>query len=379
MRKRTHILKRAWPLVVLGLVAVMALTGCRGGVRAAAWTDLTIVEDVVYVADLEQVRALDAESGVVLWSFPDEPNAGSYGPFYTLALAPEEALFVTSEEKLRGGFLAQPEGVLRALSLVPEEPEGRRELWRFAEAAGDYVGGGAVGDGVVVFGNGDGSVYALDVDNGALVWEFATEGRVWATPLIVDGTVYIASLDHTLYALDLQTSEQQWAFTARGALAERPLMLDGRFFVGSFDHTLYAIEDGESVWELEGQNWFWGTPATDGTTVYAVDVDGNVYAADAETGEIEWESQVNDLVHLGPVVSENGRMLLVGSNNGAIYGIDTADGVVLWTKPGEGELASMTVDGEYVYVTRINAEERIQAYYTENGRDLWTFSPSESE
>ncbi len=379
MRNKPHILKRAFALALFGLVAVAALTGCRGGVRAAAWTDLIIEDDVVYVADLEQVRALDVESGAVLWSFPNEPNAGSYGPFYTLALAPDEALFVTSEEKLRGGFFAQPEGVLRALSLVPEEPEGRRELWNFTEAGGDYVGGGAASDGIVIFGNGDGTVYALDVDNGALAWEFATEGRVWATPLIVDGTVYVASLDHTLYALDLQTGAEQWRFTAEGALAERPLVLDGRLYIGSFDHTLYAIEDGESVWELEGQNWFWGTPTTDGTNIYAVDVDGNVYAADAETGDPVWDSQVNDLVHLGPVVTEDGHMVIVASNDGAIYGLDTSDGVVLWSKPGDGQIASLTIEGEYIYVTRINAEERVQAFYAENGRNFWAFSPSESE
>jgi outer membrane protein assembly factor BamB len=195
----------------------------------------------------------------------------------------------------------------------------------------------------------------------------------------VDGTVYVASLDHTLYALDLQTGTEQWRFTAEGALAERPLVLDGRLYIGSFDHTLYAIEDGESVWELEGQNWFWGTPTTDGTNIYAVDVDGNVYAADAETGDPVWDSQVNDLVHLGPVVTEDGHMVLIASNNGAIYGLDTSDGVVLWSKPGDGQIASLTIEGEYIYVTRINAEERVQAFYAENGRNFWAFSPSESE
>jgi outer membrane protein assembly factor BamB len=340
-----------------------------------------VVDDgIAYVADLEQVRALDSESGAVLWSFPDQPNTRAYGPFYTVALLPDEALYVTSVEKLSGGFFAQPQGVLRALSVVPDEPEGRRELWRFTEASGDYVGGGAAAGGILVIGNGDGSVYALDAGNGALLWQFATGGRVWARPLITSDVVYVSSLDHSLYAFDLESGQLRWEFAAAGALASPPLLAHGRLYVGSFDHKVYALdpEDGDVVWAFEGRNWIWGTPAADDSRVYAADVDGNVYAVDAETGNPVWEAQVPDLVHLGPQLSQEGDMLLLAGNEGNLYGLDTSDGVVLWTKPGDGQLASLVVQGEFVYVSRIFAEERVQAFYAENGRNLWTFSPSDS-
>ncbi len=380
MRKQRRVLKRAL-IPLLLLIAVSALSGCSGGARATAWTSLVVNDGVVYVADMEQVRALDAESGQVLWDFPND----SGGPFYTVTLLPDEALFVTSREKVGGGFFAQPQGVLRALSVAANESEGRRVLWPFTGAEGDYVGGGAVGNGILVIGNGDGKVYAFNVENGSPAWDqpFATGDRVWATPLIISDTVYVASLDHRLYALDLETGTERWErpFEAGGAMADRPLAFGDCLYIGAFDHKLYAIrqEDGAVVWEFEGANWFWGTPATDGTFIYAADVDGNVYAVDAETGERQWQEQVGELVRLGPLLNQDGDILLVAGNYGTLYALDTSDGFGLWSEPGEGQLASIVVSGELIYVTRILATERVQAFYVENGRHLWTFPPSESE
>jgi outer membrane protein assembly factor BamB len=347
---------------------------------------MVIDDGIVYVADVENILALDADSGEVEWTFPEQPG-GEGGPFFTVTMLPGEALFVTSEERGGGGFLAQfsqSRAILRALSLDPNEAAGRRVLWPpFAEAGGAYISGGAVENGLLVIGNSDGNVYAFHVEgNMEPAWTFSTQGRVWAAPLILSDTVYIASLDHRLYALDLDTGRERWAapFEAGGAIASAPLAMGDRLIVGSFDRKLYAIrqEDGSPVWEFEGANWFWGTPTTDGTTVYGVDVDGNVYALDAETGAHQWDEQVNDLVRLGPLLSQNGNILLVGGNSGTVYGLDSSDGVALWSKPGSGQLGTMVVEGDLVFVSRLYAEERVEAFYTENGRSYWTYSP-ESE
>lgn len=384
VRKQPRVLK--WGLLPLLLLLIPALTsGCAGGVRATNWTSIVLEEDVLYAADLEQVRALDVETGEVMWAFPDQPDLASFGPFYTVSLEPGEALFVTSKEKMSEGFLAgylaQPQGILRALSVDPNEAEGRRLLWQFTEAEGDYVEGGATADGLLVIGNGDGAVYGLETDRGTLAWSFPTDGRVWARPLVLSDTVYVASLDHSLYALDVETGQERWQFSAGGAIASHPLVLDGRLYFGSFDHKLYALQDGTPVWEFEGTNWFWGTPAGDGSNLYAVDVSGNVYAVDIESGELEWSVEVDNLVHLGPALSqhEEGDVLLIAGNEGTLYGLNASNGVELWSNEGDGQLADMIVRDGIVYVSRVGASERIQAFYAENGRTLWTYSPEESE
>ena len=47
----------------------------------------------------------------------------------------------------------------------------------------------------MVFGAGDGFVYALDAFSGKKQWTFKTAGRVRATPAIANGIVYAGSMD----------------------------------------------------------------------------------------------------------------------------------------------------------------------------------------
>ncbi|MGB9777109.1 MAG: PQQ-binding-like beta-propeller repeat protein [Anaerolineae bacterium] len=357
--------------LALALPVVLLLAGCAGGVHATTWTTLTLHDGTLYAADLEQVRALDAETGQEIWAFPPAPDLRQYGPFYTVTLLNDELLLVTSYERTGGSVFARSQGVLRALSL-----NGGRPAWpQPLTAGGEFVAPGAAEDGIFVIGNSDGNVYSLRIEDGTLVWQFPTRGRVWATPLIMSDTVYVASLDHHLYALDLQTGALRWQFRAGGAMADRPLILQDMLYIGSFDHQLYALRpaDGTEVWRFTGANWFWGTPAGGDGRLYAADVDGNVYALDAATGREIWRSRVAGTVRLGPALSPDGKRLLVASENGTLFGLDTADGFVLWQQAGQGQLGSMAIGGEKVYVTRINAPQRVQAFYVENGRPVWSY------
>ncbi|MCS7178660.1 MAG: PQQ-binding-like beta-propeller repeat protein [Anaerolineae bacterium] len=357
----------------LALTLVLLLAGCSGGVHPTTWTTLMLHNGTLYVADLEQVRALDAETGQQDWAFPDPPDLSRYGPFYTVALLNDELLLVTSYESSGGLFSARSRGVLRALAL-----NGGRLVWpQPFIAGGEFVAPGAAGAGIFVIGNSDGNIYGLRIADGTLAWQYPTRGRVWATPLVISDTVYVASLDHHLYALDLQTGARRWQFRAGGAMADRPLPLDDTLYIGSFDRNLYALRraDGAEIWRFTGANWFWGTPASDGNRLYAADVDGNVYALDAATGQEIWRSQVAGTVRLGPALSPDGKRLLVASENGTLFGLDTADGFVLWQQAGQGQIGSMVIGGEKVYVTRINAPQRVQSFYVENGRPIWSYPP----
>ncbi len=358
------------------LSLVVVLSGCSGGVRPTNWTTLTVDEDTVYVADLEYVWALDADSGAQRWRYPEERG----GPFYTVTLLPGEALFVTSLERVGRGFFSQPQGVLKALSL-----DGERVLWEFTGAKGEYVAPGSVEEDTLVIGNSDGNVYALDVEDGSPAWAepFHTDGRVWSTPLILSDTVYVASLDHSLYALDLQTGQERWRFTADGAMVGPPLAVGDRLYIGSFDGRLYAIRrtDGQPDWSVsfDGAHWIWGSPATDGERVFAADVMGTVYAVDRETGERVWTQTLEEPVRLGLAVDPEWGYVLAAGNAGTLYALDAENGSVVWSHSDTGQIGSMVVQGDRVYITRIYGEEHAQAFQTKNGRLLWAFSPPESE
>lgn len=361
-----------WSTALMVLTALLlGVSGCSGGAaRPMSWTGLTVVGERLYVADIEQARALDVADGESLWAFPKNPEEDNNGVFY-VAPAVDEEHIITASQIPGGGFFSQPRNIVWAL-----DREAGYELWRFDGAAGQYVEGGALSGDLFVIGNSDGNVYALDVESGALRWVFETGHRVWATPLIVSDVVYIGSMDRHLYALRLSDGQVVWDFHAEGAFASMPALLDDTLYAGTFDDRLYAIDahTGTERWRFAGENWFWGGPVVYGDTIYAADVNGNVYAVEAETGEQVWHRPLNVPVRAGPTLTEDGSRLFVGSENGTLYALDTSDGFVIWSRENEGQMLSTpVVHRAMVYGMLIQGSHRILALHVDNGREMWVY------
>lgn len=369
-------MKRSWTrrwLIALAVLAVLLLgvSGCAGGVRPTSWTGLTVAAEGLYVADVEQVRLLNASDGEpLLWAFPQDPQGEKRGAFYVTPAVDEERVIVVSQVPA-GGFFSQPKNVVWAL-----DRETGRRLWDFDGAAGQYIEGGAIGGGLFVIGNSNGKVYALDVESGVLKWDFETGHRVWATPLIVLDTVYIGSMDRHFYALGLSDGQVRWDFHAQGAFASAPALRDDTLYIGAFDDRLYAVDarTGTERWRFGGENWFWGSPVVHGDVVYAVDVNGNVYAVDAESGAQIWHQPLDAQVRAGPALAEDGSQLFVGSQGGTLYALDTADGFVVWSQASEGQVFSPpVVSGSVVYEMLIFGPHRVRALHVDNGREIWAY------
>lgn len=380
---------RRWPIALAVLAALLlGVSGCAGGTRASSWTGLTIVEESLYAADLQQVVALDTADGSPLWAFPEnlsgntrwgfpaDLNHEKCGVFYVTPAVGEGRVIVASHVP-GGSFGGRPKNIVWGL-----DPD-TGQFWHFDGATGQYIEGGAIGDGVFVIGNGDGYIYALDVESGALKWVLKTGHRVWATPLIVSDTVYIGSMDRHLYALDLSTGEERWSFHAEGAFAGTPALWNDTLFIGAFDDRFYAIDahTGTERWRFAGENWFWGSPVIYDDTIYAADVDGNVYAIDAETGEQVWHKALEADVRAGPALAEDGSQLFIsGQENGTLYALDTADGFVIWSQASEGQaLSTPAVSGEMVYQPLVYGPQHVLARHVDNGREMWAYPPVEEQ
>jgi outer membrane protein assembly factor BamB len=363
-----------WPTALAVLAALLlGLSGCTGGAaRATSWTGLVVTGEQLYAADLEQVVALNPADANPLWTFPRDPKEDNRGVF-TVTPAVDDKLVVAASQVPASGFLSRARNVVWAL-----DRDAGSLLWSFDAAAGQYIEGGALGGGIFVIGNSDGNVYALDAESGTLQWTFETGHRVWATPLIVSDTVYVGSMDRHLYALNLSDGRVRWDFHSTGAFASAPALRDAILYIGAFDHQLYAIdaESGTETWRFSSENWFWGSPAVHGDTVYASDVEGNVYAVNAETGEQIWHTPLDASVRAGPALNGDGSQLFVGSQDGELYALDTADGFVMWSRESEGQVLSKpVVDESVVYELVLYGSYRIRALYVDNGHELWAYPP----
>lgn len=373
---------RLVPLLILTVLVMPMLAACGGGVRHESWPGLTISDGTLYVANLEHVQALNAETGKVYWSFPagEEKNVR---PFYS---AP-----VLAESYGEHGFLliaGFSDRTVYALALGASPAERPDEVWRFEGAGGRYVGTGTLADGLFIIGNGDGYVYALNVEDGTEAWRFATQDRVWATPVVLGDTVYVPSLDHHLYALDLSSGSELWRVKTRGAIAGTPVVVADSLWVGDFASTLYQVdpESGAIVWTWEAEDWLWAAPVAADGVLYLADIGGHVYALDTISHTFIWDTPavVDDVVRGRPVLYPEGHLLIVaGYEKGKLYAIDTQTGQVRgdWgtTLENPGRLpGDLATDGIRVYTLPILVQERVQAFDIDNGELLWS-SPQATE
>jgi eukaryotic-like serine/threonine-protein kinase len=370
--------RRQTLLFALLLAIVVSLSGCMGGApRATSWPGLAFVADELYVADITNLQVLEADDANAVWSFPVDTKNDNRGTFYATPAVTDEYVIVASELP-RTGFFSQPTYVVWAV-----DRETGRDVWSFSEAGGTYVEGASVSDDVAVIGNSDGYVYALDLENGTLKWKFETGHRVWASPLIDSGIVFVGSMDRHLYALSLADGSVIWDFNAGGAFAGTPVLQDGVLFIGAFNDMFYALdaETGQMQWSIPSENWFWGGPVVHDDTVYAADVNGNVYALDAASGATIWLQHLDSQVRAAPAISEDGTLLLVGSESGNLYALSTEDGFTTWVDEAEGQvLTPPVISGSVVYEVLTYGTYRIRALRIENGREIWAYPPqTESE
>ena len=131
-----------------------------------------------------------------------------------------------------------------------------------------------------------------------------------------DGVAYFGSQDHSVYAVTLNDGKQHWRFETGGVVAGKPLVFDGKVVAGSFDKTLYALslDDGIKQWSIQGENWFWAGAVTDGRTIFAPNMDGNIYALD-RSGNLLWKHDVGSAIVSTPVLVPNGLVVAAIDGN----------------------------------------------------------------
>lgn len=203
----------------------------------------------------------------------------------------------------------------------------------------------------------DGRLYAYTARSGDQAWNpFPTGAAIWSTPAVDNGIGYFGSFDHNVYAVTLNDGKELWHYETGGVVAGKPLVFDGKVIAGSFDKSLYAIsvEDGTVVWTFEADNWFWAGAVTDGSTIFAPNMNGNIYALD-RNGNLLWKYDVGSSIVSSPVLVPRG--LVVAAKEGKLVLLDTGTANLGLQRElsnltlGDAEIkAPLFADGDSVFV-----------------------------
>ncbi len=214
----------------------------------------------------------------------------------------------------------------------------------------------------------DSCVYALNSENGTLLWKYNTatktgEGCNDVASLIfdIDGdgipeVITPSSCNPTTFCFDGKTGEVKWATPTRGSDSPptiADLDNDGKLEIlhGEFMGYVKCMnaEDGKPKWEISvcKDCWIQTAPTivdvnNDGQLDFVVaswnfyDTDTNkVYAYDGKTLEVLWEFPVNDVIYHGTAVADldkDGNIeLLIGDYSGEMFVINGKDGTKKWS------------------------------------------------
>jgi len=216
---------------------------------------------------------------------------------------------------------------------------------------------------------------ALATADGNPTWDRRIDADVITAPVIAGESVYFSTMEGTVYRFRARDGQLQWsrALEATSAPAvfqdrlyvaqrvaggqERQLVLatsDGHTMVsGDATPAAYAAQRANSGGVMAGWSYEGSRPTyADGRLYYAM---GNqLMARDAETGRVVWQRThalaANDRGMTSPSIV--GSVLVVGTREGDLFGLDIDTGETTWAyNVGEPIAFQPTVANGWAYVT----------------------------
>jgi outer membrane protein assembly factor BamB len=190
--------------------------------------------------------------------------------------------------------------------------------------------------GWVVAGRGDGTLVAFRASDGRLMWQHPL-GAPLAHRVTIDGDRVFAPLrDGSLVALDILQGAVVWRDTLPGAAGPITVAND-RLYLGCTDNFLYSYDydDGDRRWRWRTGADVVGRAAVDADRVYFVSLDNVLRALDAHSGVQRWKHALDARPSGGPLLL--GDLLVMGGVGAQVSVIRAANGTLAgrWTAPAE--------------------------------------------
>jgi outer membrane protein assembly factor BamB len=260
--------------------------------------------------------------------------------------------------------------------------------------------------GLVIVPGKDRKIRALDARDGRVVWEKPTSAPNGPRPVDLGPhgapeEVLVASLDGRVHRLSQRNGRETWVseYPGTSAITASPAVVGqgnaGRVFVTSLDNRLTALslETGKKVWSedrpIEAELTISGqagatayrdmviTGFSDGTLVAFAQEDGaTLWTADLRGPERSFvDVDTTPVVVSLPKTDEHAAdtVVVAGAFSRGLSAVGIDDGLVRWTRPGEGFLTAIAKDG-IVYAPQ--ASGFLWAIDARSGKVLWvsTFS-----
>jgi outer membrane protein assembly factor BamB len=235
-------------------------------------------------------------------------------------------------------YIANARGTVRALDMRNGDVIWRRDTPRGKMASSPALWR----DQVIVHGM-DGYVWVLRRSDGKLLWRYTVGSPVESSPVIVAGADIFGAWDGTITALDLHTHQVRWRRHSGCKVTSSAAFAGGTLYIGDYCGRLTALSPstGAVRWSASVNGRVYGTPAVAGGRVFVPSSTGGSLTAFSTRGRFLWRRNTGAYVYSSPAVA--GGRVFVGSYNGLFYAFRASTGRTLWARPTGGPVSGAAV------------------------------------
>ena len=246
-------------------------------------------------------------------------------------------------------------------------------LWTFA-CEDEIRSAPTLGNGVLYVCAYDHNTYALNATTGKFLWKYATDGGLAGSPCLSEDRVIVGSDDRVVYCINVQTGRITWTCPTQGKIRATPRAQYGHVFVGTDDRCMYAInlQNGRVSWKAEMEAPIRSSAAIGEDLLYFGDESGSVYCLDIR-GSIKWRYSCKRAVTSSPALSAELQLIVVGSQDGIVYALDSQSGWLVWRfRTSKPIISSPFILEGTIYIG--SADGNVYAIDARNGRQTWKYA-----
>jgi outer membrane protein assembly factor BamB len=201
---------------------------------------------------------------------------------------------------------------------------------------------------------------------------------------VVNGKLFVTSGLGVVSGLDSKTGEEVWRTVTRTPMHSAPTAAGGRVFAVSDDNELFAFnaETGEVIWTYQGivesaRMLTAPSPAVVGDTVISGFASGELIALRVQNGSVLWQDALSSAGQLTPLASLNDiasgpvvddGYVIASSQSGVTSAFDLRTGQRIWTQPA-GSLNFPLLAGDFVYLALTDG--RVICMSKTDGSVIW--------
>lgn len=201
----------------------------------------------------------------------------------------------------------------------------------------------------------DGTIYALDLDTGKIIWQQPIDPQQPLRTLAVTGwhdllllgAENLANLpthDRALLAWDAATGKPRWRWSSRGDNLSVPLVIDHTAYFTTSEPQLYALDlqNQSLLWSAETGAWSPDAAASARDILVVPSRGPEVSAYARANGQVLWsfcaQDQEMETLHLRPAVSS--ELAILSGWGKRLYAVDLQTGAPRWVFSAERGITS---------------------------------------